>query len=157
MSKPFRIMFVCHGNICRSPMAEFVMKDLARKQGMEQALLVASAATHDDEIGSPVHPETQRMLASAGISCDGKRARRLSRADAEKWDLFVVMDEANLRDTRRQLGRKVEGRCAKLLEFAGSERDVADPWYTGDFETTYDDVVAGCTGLLSWIRAGTRC
>ena len=156
MNAPFRILFVCHGNICRSPMAEFVMRDLARKRGMGHALLTASAATHDDEIGSPVHPGTRRVLAEVGISCDGKTARRLRRADAGELDLFVGMDEANLRDMRRQLGREAAERCVKLLEFAGSDRDVADPWYTGDFETTYDDVVAGCTGILAWLEADAR-
>ena len=151
MSAPLRILFVCHGNICRSPMAEFVMRDLVGKRGMAEAFSIASAATHDDEIGNPVHPGTHRMLEAAGISCDGKRARRLRRADAGEWDLFVGMDEANMRDMRRQLGSVAEGRCRKLLEFAGEDRDVADPWYTGDFEATYDDVLAGCTGLLSWL------
>ena len=96
------------------------------------------------------------MLAAQGIDCSSKRARRLKRADAGEWDLFVGMDEANMRDMRRQLGREAEGRCIKLLEFADTDRDVADPWYTGDFETTYDDVLAGCTGLLAWLNAGGR-
>ena len=156
MSAPFRILFVCHGNICRSPMAEFVMKDLAEKRGMGERFAIASAAAHDDEIGSPVHPGTRRMLEAAGISCEGKTARRLRRADADEWDLFVGMDEANMRDLRLQLGRGAEGRCRKLLEFAGSDRDVADPWYTGDFDATYDDVLAGCTGLLAWLGADAR-
>ena len=154
MSGVFRILFVCHGNICRSPMAEFVMRDLVARKGAAASFQIASAATHDDVIGSPVHPGTRAVLAAAGISCDGKTARRLRRSDAGEWDLFVGMDEANLRDMRRQLGRGSEGRLFKLLEFAGLDRDVADPWYTGDFDATYDDVLAGCTGLLAWAAAG---
>lgn len=154
MSEPFRILFVCHGNICRSPMAEFVMRDLVERRGLAGSFEIASAATHDDVIGSPVHPGTRRILAAAGISCEGKTARRLRRADAGEWDLFVGMDAANLRDMRRQLGRAAEGRCFTLLEFADSDRDVADPWYTGDFDVTYDDVLAGCTGLLAWAVSG---
>ena len=96
---------------------------------------------------------TRAVLEAQGIDCSGKAARRLRRADADEWDLFVGMDEANMRDMRRQLGRGAEGRCRKLLEYAGSERDVADPWYTGDFDATYDDVFAGCTGLLSALVA----
>ena len=153
MSAPFRILFVCHGNICRSPMAEFVMRDLVRRRGLAGSFSIASAATHDDEIGSPVHHGTRAVLEAQGIDCSGKAARRLRRADADEWDLFVGMDEANMRDMRRQLGRGAEGRCRKLLEYAGSERDVADPWYTGDFDATYDDVLAGCTGLLSALVA----
>ena len=100
-----------------------------------------------------MHPGTRAVLAEQGIDCTGKTARRLRRADAGEWDLFVGMDEANMRDMRRQLGHEAEGRCRKLLEFADCDRDVADPWYTGDFNVTYDDVLAGCTGLLAWLGA----
>ena len=154
MSAPCRILFVCHGNICRSPMAEFVLKDLVEKRGLADRFVIGSAAAHDDELGSPVHPGTRRMLEEAGISCEGKTARRLRRSDAEAWDLLVGMDEANMRDMRPPLGRAADGKLHKLLKFAGSDRDVADPWYTGDFEATYDDVLAGCTGLLAWLDAG---
>ena len=156
MSAPYRILFVCHGNICRSTMAEFVMKDLVARRGLADGFAIASAATHDDEIGSPVHPGTRAVLEAQGIDCSGKTARRLRRADAEEWDLFVGMDEANMRDMRRQLGREAESRCFKLLEFADSDRDVADPWYTGDFDATYDDVIAGCTGLLARLAPGSK-
>ena len=154
MSAPHRILFVCHGNICRSTMAEFVMKDLVSRRGMADAFVIGSAATHDEEIGSPVHHGTRAVLEAQGIDCSGKTARRLRRADADEWDLFVGMDEENMRDMRRQLGRAAEGRCFKLLEFADSARDVADPWYTGDFDVTYDDVLAGCGGLLAWLDSG---
>lgn len=156
MSAPYRILFICHGNICRSTMAEFVMKDLVARRGLADGFAIASAATHDDEIGSPVHPGTRAVLEAQGIDCSGKTARRLRRADAEEWDLFVGMDEANMRDMRRQLGREAEDRCFKLLEFADSDRDVADPWYTGDFDATYDDVIAGCTGLLARLAPGAQ-
>lgn len=156
MSAPLRILFVCHGNICRSTMAEFVMKDLVARHGLSDRFVIASAATHDDEIGSPVHHGTRAVLEAQGIDCSGKTARRLRRADAEEWDLFVGMDEANMRDMRRQLGREAEDRCFKLLEFADSDRDVADPWYTGDFDATYDDVIAGCTGLLARLAPGAQ-
>lgn len=151
-----KILFVCHGNICRSPMAEFVMKDLVARKGLASSFDIASAATHDDEIGSPVHPGTRARLAAAGISCAGKVARRLRRSDAEAWDIIVGMDAANMRDMRRQLGSAAEGKCFKLLEFADSDRDVADPWCTGDFDATYDDVLAGCTGLLAHLTSGAR-
>ena len=101
-----------------------------------------------------MHHGTRAVLEAQGIDCSGKTARRLRRADADEWDLFVGMDEANMRDMRRQLGRGAEGRCRKLLEYAGSDRDVADPWYTGDFNVTYDDVLAGCAGLLAWLDSG---
>ena len=156
MSAPYRILFVCHGNICRSTMAEFVMKDLVARRGMTENFVIASAATHDDEIGSPVHHGTRAVLESQGINCSGKTARRLCRAYADQWDLFVGMDEANMRDMRCQLGREAESRCYKLLEFADSDSDVADPWYTGDFNVTYDDVLAGCTGLLARLTSGTK-
>ena len=114
MSAPHRILFVCHGNICRSTMAEFVMKDLVSRRGMANAFVIGSAATHDDEIGSPVHHGTRAVLEAQGIDCSGKTARRLRRADADEWDLFVGMDEANMRDMRRQLGRAAEGSiCAR--------------------------------------------
>lgn len=156
MSAPFRILFVCHGNICRSTMAEFVMKDLVARRGLADRFTIASAATHDDEIGSPVHRGTRAVLEAQGIDCSGKTARRLRRADAGEWDLFVGMDGANMRDMSRQLGREAESRRFKLLEFADSDRDVADPWYTGDFDATYDDVIAGCTGLLARLAPGAQ-
>lgn len=145
-----RIMFVCHGNICRSPMAEFVMRDLAMKAGRANEFRIASSATTTEEIGNPVHPGTKRMLAAHGINCAGKTARQLRRDEYKNWDLFVVMDEENLRGMRRIFSKDPEAKIRKLMEFApkASGRDVADPWYTGDFETTWNDVLAGCQGLL---------
>ncbi len=156
MTEAYRILFVCHGNICRSTMAEFMMKDLVERRGLASSFHIASAATHDDEIGSPVHPGTRARLAAEGISCEGKTARRLRASDAGAWDLIVGMDKANMRDIRRQLGSAADGTCRKLLEFADSDRDVADPWYTGDFDATYNDVLAGCTGILAWLENNAR-
>ena len=143
-----RILFVCHGNICRSPMAEYVMKDLVRKRGLDNDVFVDSAATSTEEIGNPVHRGTRRALRDHGVPCGNHRARQITRADYDAYDLIVGMDEANIRSMRRVFDGDPQSKLRKLLEFAGSARDIADPWYTGDFETTYDDIVAGCEGLL---------
>lgn len=149
-----RILFVCHGNICRSTMAEFVLKDMVAARGVADGFSIESAATSTEEIGNPVHPGTRRMLQAHGIGgFEGKRARQLTRDDYDDYDLIIGMDEANIRNMGRMLGGDPEGKVRKLLEFAGSTRDVADPWYTGDFETTYDDVRAGCAGLLGRLLA----
>ena len=145
-----RILFVCHGNICRSTMAEFVLKALVAARGVADEFHIESAATSTEEIGNPVHPGTQRMLREHGIGgFEGKRARQLTRADYDDFDLIVGMDTANIRNMNRMLGGDPEAKIHKLLEFAGSSRDVADPWYMGDFDTTYTDVLAGCEGLLA--------
>ena len=143
-----RILFVCHGNICRSPMAEFVMKDMVKKAGLEREFVIASAATSTEEIGNSVHPGTRRKLREAGISCEGKTARQITRRDYEEYDLLIGMDMANFRNMRRAWNGDPEGKVHLLLEYAGTSREVADPWYTGNFEATYADVVAGCEGLL---------
>lgn len=142
------ILFVCHGNICRSPMAEFVMKDLVTKAGVSDRFRIESAATSSEELGNPVHPGTQRRLAREGISCAGKTARRVRPDDYDTFDLIVGMDEANMRNLRRVFNGDPKGKVRKLLSFTGSDADVADPWYTGDFEATYNDILAGCTALL---------
>lgn len=147
-----KIMFVCHGNICRSPMAEFVFKDLICKKGLNDKFTVASSATSTEEIwngvGNPVYPPAKRILNSHGISCEGKRAVQLKKADYDNFDYFIGMDGANIRNMNRILGGDPAGKIYKLLTFAGRSDDVADPWYTGDFETTYKDVLTGCEGLL---------
>ena len=147
--EPIRILFVCHGNICRSPMAEFVMKDLVRKKGLEDCFVIASAATSAEEIGNDIHHGTKRMLDKMGVPYERRAARRLRSTDANAWDCIVGMDEANMRNMGRMLGRNAEGKLYKMLEFTGSNADVADPWYTGNFEETYDGVLAGCRGLLA--------
>ena len=143
------VLFVCHGNICRSPMAEFVMKDLVRKAGADTEFFIASAATSTEEIGNPVYPPARRKLAEHGIGCAGKTARQLRREDYDRFDLLIGMDGANLRNMRRICGGDPEGKLSLLLDWAGRSGDVADPWYTGDFEATWQDVLAGCQGLLA--------
>ena len=144
-----KILFVCHGNICRSPMAEFVMKDLVKKAGLEGEFQIDSAATSREEIGNPVYPPARRKLAEHGIRCTGKTARQLSRLDYEAYDLLIGMDRANLSNMRRLCGGDPAGKIHPLLEYAGDlDREVADPWYTGDFEAAWRDVLAGCQGLL---------
>ena len=146
-----KILFICHGNICRSPMAEFVMKDMVEKAGLAQVFSIASAATSDDEIGNPVYPPARRKLAEHGIGCGDHAARRMTAADYGKYDLLIGMDSANLRNMRRLYAGDPAGKLHKLLTFAGEDRDVADPWYTGDFEATWRDVNAGCRGLLAYL------
>ena len=148
-----RILFICHGNICRSPMAEFVMKDLVKKAGLEHQFEIASAAVSREELGNPVYPPARQMLAQHGIRCDGKTARQVTAADYEKYDHLVCMDRSNLRLLDRIIGSDPEGKVSLLLDHAGIHRDVADPWYTGDFEATWNDVLTGCTALLQIVTA----
>ena len=143
-----KILFICHGNICRSPMAEFVMKDLVQKAGLDGQLAIAPAATSTEEIGNPVYPPARRKLAEHGIRCDGKRARQLRRDDYTRYDLLIGMDRANVRNMERICGGDPEGKLHLLLEYTARPGEVADPWYTGDFQATWEDVEAGCTGLL---------
>ena len=148
-----KILFVCHGNICRSPMAEFVMKDLVKKAGAEREFEIASAATSTEEIGSPVYPPARKKLAEHGIGCAGKTARQLTRGDYADYDLLIGMDQANLRNIRRICGGDPEGKVHLLMEFAGRpQQEVADPWYTGDFDRACGDILTGCQALLEEIR-----
>ena len=151
-----KILFVCHGNICRSPMAEFVMKDFARRAGKEGRFAIASAAATREEIGNPVYPPARRKLAEHGISCDGHAARQLTNADYEKYDLLIGMDRANLRDMYHICGGDPDGKLRLLMDYTDRPGDVADPWYTGDFEATWQDVLAGCQGLLKELTT-RRC
>lgn len=141
-----KILFVCHGNICRSPMAEFLMKDLLNKEGIEA--YVASAATSTEEIGNPVHRGTRAKLGEYGISTEGKYAVQLTKSDYNKYDYLIGMDTYNIRNMLRILGGDPEGKVCKLLSFAGDDGDIADPWYTGNFDDTYDDVLKGCKALV---------
>lgn len=143
-----KILFVCHGNICRSPMAEFVMKDMVRKAGLENQFHIASAATSGEELGNPVYPPARHKLAEHGIDCSGKTARRLRKSDYTQYDLLIGMDQANLRNMHRMCGGDLEGKLHLLLDFTNRPGNVADPWYTGDFEATWRDVEQGCQGLL---------
>ncbi|MCF2660704.1 low molecular weight protein-tyrosine-phosphatase [Pseudoflavonifractor phocaeensis] len=146
-----KVLFICHGNICRSPMAEFVMKDLVGKRGLEAKFKIASAATSTEEIGNPVYPPARRKLAEHGIGCEGHAARQLRRSDYHDWDYLVGMDGANLRNMNRICGGDPQKKLSLLLDYTGRPRDVADPWYTGDFDQTWEDVNAGCRALLDYI------
>lgn len=143
-----RILFVCHGRIYRSPMAEFIMKDLVRKAGEEERFSIASAATSTEEIGNLVYPPARRKLAEHGISCAGKTARQMTAADYGQYDLLIGMDGANLRNMRRICKGDPQGKIRLMMDFTHRPGDVADPWYTEDFETTWQDLSAGCRGLL---------
>ena len=145
-----KILFVCHGNICRSPMAEFVMKDLCKKEGIDA--FIASAATSTEEIGNPVHYGTRRKLSEYGISTEGKYAIQLTKSDYGKYDYIIGMDTANIRNILRIFGSDPEYKVYKLLSFAGEGGDIADPWYTGNFNETYDDVLRGCKALIEKIK-----
>ena len=146
-----KILFVCHGNICRSPMAEFFMKDLVRKAGRAEEFSIASAATSTEEIGNPVYPPARRMLAAHGIDCTGKTARQLRKADYAQYDYLIGMDQANFRNMQRMCGGDPDGKIYLLLDFTDRPGQVADPWYTGDFQATWEDVLEGCEGLLRHI------
>ncbi len=159
--RTYRIMFVCHGNICRSTMAEFVMRDMIERAGLSNCMVVASSATSNEEIGNDTHPGTKRVLDAHGIAHPRRAAVRLCAADYDTYDLFVGMDAENIRNMRRILNGDAQEKVHKLLEYAeGSNTDsaanVADPWYTGDFETTYADIERGCEALLVHTRAILR-
>ena len=147
-----RILFICHGNICRSPMAEFIFKDMIKKQKREKDFYVASCATSNEEIwngvGNPVYPPAKKELANHGISCEGKRAVRLVKADYDKYDFLVCMDENNVRNALRILEGDKENKVSKLMYHAGKNADVSDPWYSGDFEKAYSDIYEGCKALF---------
>ena len=147
-----KILFVCHGNICRSPMAEYVMKDLVRKAGLEERFVIASAATSTEEIGNGVYPPARRKLQEHGISCAGHAARQLRREDYRSFDFLVGMDRANLRNMLRICGGDPEGKISLLLDQTSRKGEVADPWYTGDFEATWQDVLEGCGALLEQLK-----
>ena len=150
-----KILFVCHGNICRSPMAEFVLKDMVKKMGIAEQFMIASAATSTEEIwngiGNPVYPPVREELALHGISCEGKRAVQLKKSDYDNYDYLIGMDTANIRNIERMTGHH-GGKISMLLSFAGSNRSVIDPWYSGKFDDTYRDVVEGCEALVAYLK-----
>ena len=147
----YKILFVCHGNICRSPMAEFVMKDIVAKAGKSDEFYIASCATSTEEIGNPVHHGTRRKLAEVGISCDGKRAVQLTKSDYNKYDYIIAMDEMNIRNIMRIIKSDPECKVSLLLSHAGMSGSIADPWYTDNFDDTYRDVLLGCKALFNEI------
>ena len=151
-----KVLFVYHGNICRSPMAEFVMKDLVKKAGLSKSFVIDSAATSSEEIwngrGNPVYPPARRKLAEHGISCDGKTARQITREDYKRYDLLIGMDQMNYRNMMRVFRTDPEGKIHLVLDYTDHPGDVADPWYTGNFDATWTDVLEGCTALLEICR-----
>lgn len=147
----YKILFVCHGNICRSPMAEFLMKDIVEKHGVSSLFHIESAACHTDAIGCRPHRGTRAKLEKAGISTEGKTARLLVRSDYAKFDYIIGMDSYNVYDMLRLFGGDPDGKVKMLLEYAGENREVADPWYTGNFDDTYNDCLKGCKALFDYI------
>ena len=151
-----KIMFVCHGNICRSPMAEFIFKDLIKKEGLEKDFFISSSATSTEEIymgvGNPVYPPAKAELLKHGITADGKRAVQLKKTDYDKYDYFVGMDIANIRNMHVILGGDKENKISKLLDHTDKKGDVSDPWYTDRFDIAYSDILRGCEALLKKLK-----
>ena len=155
--KKIKVLFICHGNICRSPMAEFVFKDMVQKKGIAERFHIESAATSTEEIGNPVHRGTVRILSSMGISCTGKKARQITIDDYEDYDFLIGMDRHNMGNMKRILGEDTEGKMHLLLDFTERKGDIADPWYTDNFDLTYRDVLEGCEGFLSYLKTKKSC
>jgi protein-tyrosine phosphatase len=147
-----KIMFVCHGNICRSPMAEFIMKDMVEKEGIAHKFDIKSSAVSFEEIGNPVYPPAKQKLAQYGISCGGKRAAHFEKTDYFANDYILVMDSSNMRNILRITEGENDGRIKLLMSYTGSDASVSDPWYSGDFQQAYDDINKGCAALLKFIK-----
>lgn len=146
-----KVLFICLGNICRSPISEFVMKDMVHRMGLKDKFLIQSAATSREEEGNPVYPPARAELLKHGIRCDGKKSEVLRKEDYEKFDYLIGMDNMNIRNIERITGQK-GGKIYKLLSFAGSDGEIADPWYHGGFDKTYEDVIRGCEGFLQFLK-----
>lgn len=150
-----KVLFVCHGNICRSPMAEFLLKDIVQKRGIADDFYIASAATSTEEIwggkGNPVYPPARKKLAEHGIDCRGKFAIQLTKADYDRYDYLLCADEANVRNSLRIVGSDPDGKIKRLLSFSSHERNIADPWYTGNFDDTYNDIMEGLEAFLNYL------
>ena len=146
-----KVLFVCHGNICRSPLCQSVFQHMVNEKGLEDSFIIDSMATSTEEIGNPPHRGTVAKLSEVGIPLVQHRARQITRDDYDRFDYIIGMDEWNMRNLNRMLGGDPEGKLFKLLSFAGSDRDIADPWYTGDFDATYEDVAEGCEAFLKYI------
>lgn len=148
-------MFVCHGNICRSPMAEFIFKNMVKKQGLQNDFIVASSATSTEEIwngiGNPVYPPARAELEKHGLSCEGKRAVQLKKSDYEKYDYFIGMDSMNIRNMKRIFGSDRDNKISRLMDYTDRGGDVSDPWYSRRFDIAFRDIYTGCEGLLKSI------
>ena len=149
-----KIMFVCLGNICRSPMAEFIMKQMVEQRGIADKFYIESCATSNEEVGNPVYPPVRQVLQSRGINCSAKRARRITKGDYDRFDYIVCMDSNNLRNLKFMFPNDNGKKISKILSFEGIDRDVADPWYSGDFTATEEDVCIGCEAILKYIEKG---
>ena len=150
-----KVMFICHGNICRSPMAEFILKDMVNKHGIGEQFEIASSATSREEIwggvGNPVYPPARKELAAHGISCEGKRAVQLEKSDYDYYDYLLCMDNTNMRNAKNIIGNDRENKLRLLLSFTENGGSIADPWYFGNFDRTYDDIVRGCEAFLKFL------
>ncbi len=151
-----KVLFVCHGNICRSPMAQFVFQDMVNRQGLQNQFHIDSAATSREEIGNPPHYGTVRKMKEQHIPILAHHAVQITRKDGQTFDYIIGMDRCNIRDIERILGSHAHGKVYRLLDFSGCPRDIADPWYTGDFDLTYRDVVEGCQGFFQWLKETTK-
>ena len=147
-----KVLFICHGNICRSPMGEFLFKDMVTQAGLAHQFTIASAATSAEEIGNPVHPGTRNKLRSVGISTDGKYARQMTKRDYQEYDYLIGMEQWNICNMLRITGGDPDGKICRLLDFSERPGDIADPWYTGNFDETYDDIMEGCRALLNHLQ-----
>ncbi len=151
-----KVLFICHGNICRSPMAEFILKDMVKKLGIADRFEIKSAATSAEEIwngvGNPVYPPARKELVKHGIRCDGKRAVQLKTSDYDYYDYLIGMDSMNMRNMERMTGHRAGEKMKLLLEYAGENRGITDPWYSGRFDVTYEDVVTGCKAFLEYLK-----
>lgn len=147
-----RVLFVCHGNICRSPMAEFILKDMVKKRGIAEQFHIASAATSSEELGNPVYPPARKKLKEHGIDPSGKTARRMTKEDYEEYDYLLAAEQYNIRNMLRITGGDPEQKISRLLDFSKRPRDIDDPWYTGDFTTAWNDIVEGCEAFLAYLE-----
>lgn len=146
-----KVLFICHGNICRSPMGEFILKDMTQKRGIAHKFYIESAATSTEEIGNPVYPPARNKLRTNGIDCTGKTARQITKADYKKFDYIFCADSYNVKNAMRIFGSDPENKVCRLLDLTDRPRDIADPWYTGNFDITWDDIVEGCEAFLDKI------
>ncbi len=147
-----KVLFVCLGNICRSPMAEYVLKDMVKKEGIEEKFYIDSAATIAEEIGNPVHNGTRKKLNEEGIECGNHKARRITKQDYEEFDYIIGMEERNIENIKKIVGNDTEHKIYRLLDFSNKPRNIADPWFTGDFDTTYHDITEGLKAFLQYIK-----